>query len=240
MSRFVISRLALPVLLAAALIPAASFAQSQDTQSVADAARRARDQKKPPAKPAKVITDEDLKPAPQAGTTTPAAPAATAATASATAAPASATSSTAGTATPASPAAAAATAAPASATSSTAAATAAPASTTSSTAAPASAPAANSSSAPDAKDQKESKEVTELKAQIKQALDDLNLVRREQSLENDKYYSNTDYVHDTAGKAKLDELIQQATDKQQVLDRLKARLAALLPQDSSATAPPKP
>ena len=192
MSRFVISRLALPVLLAAALIPAAALAQSQDSQSVADAARRARDQKKPPAKPTKVITDEDLKPAAQA--------------------------------TPASPAAAA---------------TAAPASSASSTAAPASAPGANS--APDAKDQKEPKEVTELKAQIKKALDELNLVLREQSLENDKYYSNSDYVHDTAGKAKLDELIQQAIGKQQVLDQLKAHLAELLPpQESSATAPPKP
>ena len=195
MSRFITLRLALPVVLAATLLPAAALAQSQDTQSVADAARRARDQKKPPAKPAKVITDEDIKPAAQASPATPASPDASAA----------------------------------------------PASSASSTATPASAAPASASPAPDAKDQKEPKEVTELKAQIKQALDDLNLVLREQSLENDKFYSNTDYVHDTAGKAKLDELIQQAIDKQQVLDRLKAHLAELLPpQDSTATAPPKP
>ena len=187
MSRIIISRLALPVVLTALLLPTASFAQSQDTQSVADAARRARDQKKPPAKPAKVITDEDIKPAPQAGPASPASPNA------------------------------------------------------SSTTAPASAPAAGTSPAPDAKDQKESKEVTDLKAQIKQALDDLNLVLREETLENDKFYSNTDYVHDTAGKAKLDELIQQAAQKQQVLDRLKAHLTELLPpQDPKAPAPPKP
>ena len=193
MSRFILLRLALPIILAATLLSAASLAQSQDTQSVADAARRARDQKKPPAKPAKVITDEDIKPAAQSNPATPASPEA------------------------------------------------APASSASSTATPASAPAGSSSPAPDVKDQKEPKEVTELKAQIKQALDDLNLVLREQSLENDKFYSNTDYVHDTAGKAKLDELIQQAIDKQQVLDRLKAHLAELLPpQDSTATAPPKP
>jgi len=133
----------------------------------------------------------------------------------------------AGTATPASPNAAAATASPAS--------------SASSTAAPANAPAAGSPSAPDGKDQKESKEVTELKAQIKKALDDLSLVLREQSLENDKFYSNTDYVHDTAGKAKLDELLQQATEKQKLLDRLKAQLAEMLPpKDSSVPAPPKP
>jgi len=193
MSRFILLRLALPIILAATLLSAASLAQSQDTQSVADAARRARDQKKPPAKPAKVITDEDIKPAAQSNPATPASPEA------------------------------------------------APASSASSTATPASAPAGSSSPAPDVKDQKEPKEVTELKAQIKQALDDLNLVLREQTLENDKYYSNTDYVHDTAGKAKLDDLIQQAIDKQQVLDRLKSHLAQVLPpQDSTATAPPKP
>jgi enamine deaminase RidA (YjgF/YER057c/UK114 family) len=198
MPRLIVSRHALGVVLAATLLSTAALAQSQDTQSVADAARRARDQKKPPAKPAKVITNEDIKPAAQTNPATPASPDAAAATAS-------------------------------------------PASSASSTAAPASAAAAGSPSAPDAKDQKESKEVTELKAQIKKALDDLNLVLREQSLENDKFYSNTDYVHDTAGKAKLDELLQQATEKQQVLDRLKSHLAELLPpQDSTATAPPKP
>ena len=186
MSRFIIPRLALAVVLAATLLSTAALAQSQDTQSVADAARRARDQKKPPAKSAKVITNEDIKPAAQTNPATPASPDAAAATAS-------------------------------------------------------SASSTGSPSAPEAKDQKESKEVTELKAQIKKALDDLNLVLREQSLENDKFYSNTDYDHDTAGKAKLDELLQQATEKQQVLDRLKAHLAELLPpQDSSATAPPKP
>jgi enamine deaminase RidA (YjgF/YER057c/UK114 family) len=194
MLRCITLRLALPAVLAASLLPAAALAQSQDTQSVADAARRAREQKKPPPKPAKVITDEDIKPAPQSSPATPGS-------------------------------------------------TGAPASSTSSTANAVSAPAASSSPAQDTKDQKEPKEVTELKAQIKQALADLDLVIREKSLENDKYYSNTDYVHDTAGKAKLDELIQQASDKQQLLDRLKARLTELLPaQDTSATtpAPPKP
>jgi enamine deaminase RidA (YjgF/YER057c/UK114 family) len=198
MLRFITMRFALPVVLAATLLPATAFARSQDSQSVADAARRAREQKKPPTKPAKVITDEDLKPAAQSNRATPGSTDASAASAT-------------------------------------------PASSTSSTASTVSAPAASSSPAPDAKDQKDSKEVTELKAQIKQALDDLNLVLREQSLENDKYYSNTDYAHDTAGKAQLDDLIQQAIDKQQVLDRLKAHMAELLPpQGSPGTTPPKP
>jgi enamine deaminase RidA (YjgF/YER057c/UK114 family) len=190
MLRCITLRLALPVVLTASLLSAAVLAQPQDSQSVAQAARRAREQKKTPAKPAKVITDEDIKPAAQSNPATPGSTDASAASGT-------------------------------------------PASSTSSTAAPVSAPAA--------KDQKDSKEVTELKAQIKQALADLDLVLREKSLENDSYYSNVDYVHDTAGKAKLDELIQQASDKQQDLDRLKARLAELLPaQGTPATAPPKP
>ena len=53
-------RLALPVVLAATLLPAAAFAQSQDSQSVAEAARHSRGQKKNSAKPVKVITEETL------------------------------------------------------------------------------------------------------------------------------------------------------------------------------------
>ena len=53
-------RIVLPVALSATLLPAVAFAQSQDTQSVAEAARRARAQKKNSEKPTKVITDENL------------------------------------------------------------------------------------------------------------------------------------------------------------------------------------
>jgi hypothetical protein len=60
MVRCIPLRLALLVGLTVALLPAAGFAQSQDTQSVAEAARRARAQKKNTEKPAKVITDETL------------------------------------------------------------------------------------------------------------------------------------------------------------------------------------
>jgi valyl-tRNA synthetase len=60
MSLRIALRLALPVVLTAALLPAAALAQSQDSQSVAEAARRAREQKKKSDKPAKVITDETL------------------------------------------------------------------------------------------------------------------------------------------------------------------------------------
>ncbi|HKW57097.1 MAG TPA: hypothetical protein VJN42_07030 [Candidatus Acidoferrum sp.] len=53
-----------PIFLAVAILPCAVAAQSQDsqTQSVAEAARKARAQKKPSAKPVPVITDDNLKP----------------------------------------------------------------------------------------------------------------------------------------------------------------------------------
>jgi hypothetical protein len=61
MSRCLLMRYAVPAVLAATLLPAAAFAQSQDSQSVAEAARRAREKKKEQAKPpAKVITDDTL------------------------------------------------------------------------------------------------------------------------------------------------------------------------------------
>jgi len=191
MLRYITLRLTLPAVLSVTLLPAAAFAQSQDSQSVAEAARKARAQKKNTEKAPKVITDEtlevkkgDVQSATAEQPRMPGSPEA-----------------------PAQPAAAAAPGTPAS---------------------------------PAAKDQKESKEVADLKVKIKRAQDDLDLLQREQSLENDSYYSQTDYAHDTAGKAKLDDLKQQVTDKQQELERLKARLAELQPaQSGAASTPPK-
>ena len=191
MLRYITLRLTLPAVLSVTLLPAAAFAQSQDSQSVAEAARKARAQKKNTEKAPKVITDEtldvkkgDVQSATAEQPRMPGSPEA-----------------------PAQPAAAAAPGTPAS---------------------------------PAAKDQKESKEVADLKVKIKRAQDDLDLLQREQSLENDRYYSQTDYAHDTAGKAKLDDLKQQVTDKQQELERLKARLAELqLAQSGAANTPPK-
>jgi len=66
MSRCITSRLALVVLIAAPILPLTARGQSQDsqTQSVADAARRAREQKKAADKqPSPIITNDTLKPA---------------------------------------------------------------------------------------------------------------------------------------------------------------------------------
>ena len=189
MSRFNLLRLAFSVALIATLLPAAAFAQSQDSQSIADAARRAREKKKETAKPAKVLTEDDVKPAaPSASEATPASNA-----------QAPSVSGSPG----------------------------------------AQAPAGSSGTA-DPKDEKTLKEVAALKEQIKQALSDLVLLQRQLALEQDSYQSNPDYVHDTAGKTKVDGIKQQAGDKQQEVDRLKAHLAELQPaQTGTAAAPPK-
>ena len=70
-------------------------------------------------------------------------------------------------------------------------------------------------------------EIARLKDTIADAEKDADLSRRDLALQQDTFYSNPDYVHDSAGKAKLAALQQQINDKQQDIDRLKARLAAL-------------
>jgi type I restriction-modification system DNA methylase subunit len=70
-------------------------------------------------------------------------------------------------------------------------------------------------------------EIARLKDTIADAEKDADLARRDTALQQDTVYSNPDYEHDTAGKAKLAALQQQINDKQQEIDRLKARLAEL-------------
>jgi type I restriction-modification system DNA methylase subunit len=80
-----------------------------------------------------------------------------------------------------------------------------------------------------------------LKEQIKQGQSDLDLAKRELALQQDTYFSNVNYARDTAGKAKLDDLKQQVSDKQQELERLKARLTELqAAQGGSEANPTKP
>ncbi len=190
MSRLISLHLAASVVLASALVAAAAFAQSQD--SVAEAARRARAQKKNAEKPAKVVTDEtlevkkgDVQSAAAEQLRMPGTP---------------------------------------------------------ETPAPANAPSSAAQNEKKAsEDEKLAKELAALKEQIKQAQSDVDLAKREQALQQDTYFSNPDYVHDTVGKAKLDAIKQQITDKQQELDRLKARLTELQPATGTPSgAPPKP
>ncbi|HKW63668.1 MAG TPA: hypothetical protein VJN89_14050 [Candidatus Acidoferrum sp.] len=177
MPRFTLIRVVIFALAACVFVPV-GFAQSQDSQSVAEAARKAREKKKDAAnKPAKVITDETLdvkkgdvqsavaeEPkiagAPDTkGPTTPGAPA--------------------------------------------------------------------NAVAKDEKKERLKKDLTDLKEQIKQALMDLDLLQRENRLDQDAYYSQPNYGSDTAGKQKLDDEKQQISSKQDEVARLKTKLADL-------------
>lgn len=216
MSRHISLRLAIAVLIAAPIFPLTALGQSQDsqTQSVAEAARRAREQKKAAAKqPAPVITDDTLKPAASA----PAQPSSM---------PAPTQSPDAAPTPPPAPA-----AQPAPDSSSAPDASAAPA--------PAEPPAPAANAADSDQKPKDSAELAALKQQVADAQKGLELLQRELALQQDTYISNPDHARDTAGKAKLDAMLAQMTDKQQALDALKTQLAALQ-QSVGSTAPAPP
>jgi FtsZ-interacting cell division protein ZipA len=80
--------------------------------------------------------------------------------------------------------------------------------------------------------------VAALKEELAQAEESLKLSQRESALQQDTYYTNPDYQHDDAGKAKLAELQQLINDHQQAVEELRARLAAL--QESLSKHPPAP
>jgi hypothetical protein len=182
--------------LAAAVKPRDARAQDTQSQSVADAARRAKEAKDKAATKTKVITDDDLdakrvKPGDQ-GLTTPTPQLETGPPPAADVAAAEA------------------------------------------------ADKAAAKSPADAPVQKgDSPEVLRLKEQLARAEQDRDLAKREAALLQDSFYSNPDFAHDTAGKAKLDALQQQIADQQQKVDDLKARLASLKPSGSSTPSAPE-
>ena len=180
MPRSVLLRSAFALALAGAFLPVA-FSQSQDSQSVAEAARRAREKKKDSAKPARVITDEtldvkqgDVQNAVAEEPKIAGAPDAAKQSANA-----------------------------------------------------AANPATNDPQTQAAKDEKSKKEIAAAKEQLKDALSDLDLLQRENRLDQDTYYSQPNFASDTAGKQKLNDEQQKIRDKRQEIDRCKAKLADL-------------
>jgi hypothetical protein len=73
----------------------------------------------------------------------------------------------------------------------------------------------------------QARQIARLKEQIADAEKDLDLDKRQLALDQDSYFSNPDYAHDAAGKAKLQDEKQQIDDKQQQVERLKAKLATV-------------
>ena len=180
MPRSLLLRPVFALVLLGAFLPVA-FSQSQDSQSVAEAARRARERKKDSAKPGKVITDEtlDVKKGDVQS--------AVAEEPQIAGAPDTAKQSGNG----------------------------------------AVNPATSDSKTPAAKDERLKKEIAAVKEQLKDALSDLDLLQRENRLDQDTYYSEPNFAGDTAGKQKLNDEQQKIRDKRQDIDRLKAKLADL-------------
>lgn len=193
MPRPIVLRSVFAVVLAGAFLPMA-FSQPQDSQSVAEAARRAREKKKDSAKPAKVITDDtldvkkgDVQSAVAEEPKIAGTPEAAKQSANDTANPAASDAKT------------------------------------------------------QAAQDKLKKEIAAVKERLKDALGDLDLLQRENRLDQDTYYSEPNFASDTAGKQKLDDEQQKMTDKRQEIDRLKSKLADLqksLGESSSSSSQP--
>jgi hypothetical protein len=80
----------------------------------------------------------------------------------------------------------------------------------------------------------DSPEDAKIQMQLDQAEQQLSLLQREFDLDQAAYYSNPDYAGDTAGKSRLDAEQQQIQELQSEIERLKDELAA-----SNANQPPK-
>jgi hypothetical protein len=191
-------RLVVPFLLASAAFSLSAYAQSQDSQSsqtdsVAEAARRAREQKKAAGdKAVPVITDDILK------SSAPQAPAASSDQPAADQKGAVSADGQPG----------------------------------------ADASKAEGATAKEGDKEKASAELADAKQQLADAEKALDLAKRELALEQDNVYSKPDYQSDSAGLAKIDDLKQQVTDKQQAVDDLKARVAEL--EAKAGTSAPSP
>jgi hypothetical protein len=65
------------------------------------------------------------------------------------------------------------------------------------------------------------------KKQLATALSELDIMQRKLVLDNDSYYSKTDFASDKDGKANLDAEAQQINEKKQAVEELKAKVAEL-------------
>ena len=207
-------------LIATFAVPTLSFAQSQDdsSQSVAEAARKAKERKKTAPKENHVITDDTLQLRPASADSNGAPPAGTVIKTTPTVAAGDPTAATAST----SPTAA----------STEAAATAKPADV--------------STAAADQKKKAEAAAAAaKTKELLAQAQTQLDILKRELALDSDSFFSNPDYAHDAKGKAKLDDLKQLIGDKQTSVEELKRQLTELAEKagipldDAKPAAPPR-
>jgi hypothetical protein len=212
--RFIALTLPLALSLSGLLATQVAAQDSQDT-SVADAARRAQEQKKSTPKSVKVITNENIPGAPKPDATqpTPSPDAVTQIPLTTEATPRAPTAATAATSTDADQPATGAAAAPATATTD------------------AKTPADNAAANP---------EVAALKRQITDQQRAVDLLLRLHSLDQDAFLSNPDHAKDPQGKAKLDAQGEEIRAKVAAVAALKAKLDAIAPGESAKPPAPKP
>jgi len=70
-------------------------------------------------------------------------------------------------------------------------------------------------------------ELKELNGQLATAQKDAEIQQRDLALQKEQFYSQTDFAHDTDGKARLDAGESQLSDKKQDIEKLKTKIAAL-------------
>jgi len=90
------------------------------------------------------------------------------------------------------------------------------------------------------KDEKEDAHITALKQEVADLEKEVDVSKRELALDNDTYYSKTDYASDKDGKAKLDAVVEELKQKQDDVAKLKAKLLEELSKSGGDTTAPKP
>ena len=206
------------VLMASFVVPTLSFAQSQDdsSQSVAEAARKAKERKKTAPKENHVITDDTLKLRPASSDFNGAPPAGTVINTT-----------------------------PTVAAGDSAATDATPAAASTEVAAPTKPGDASTAAADQKKKAEAAAAAAKTKELLAQVQTQLDILKRELALDSDSFFSNPDYAHDAKGKAKLDDLKRLIGDKQTSVEELKRQLTELAEKagisldDAKPTAPPQ-
>ena len=90
------------------------------------------------------------------------------------------------------------------------------------------------------KNEEEQKALEELKQQIREMKKEVDLAQRALSLANEDFYSKPDFANNTDGKAKLDALVNELTQKKDELTQLLAQLPAGESADEPKPSAPQP
>ena len=96
------------------------------------------------------------------------------------------------------------------------------------------------------KAEEQAAEIAKAKEKLAQAVSELDLMKRQFALDSESYYSQPDYTHYLAGRARLDEQQKLIDEKQASVQELKEHLEKLVQESGVSSnadqtpAPPKP